>query len=87
MSTDTALQVLVIILSIALFISLIISIVAGVFLIKFIKTLRQIADRGEQLVDSAEATVSNIRQNITSASMLRSFAQVIKFMTKVKKGK
>jgi biopolymer transport protein ExbB/TolQ len=87
MTTDTALHILVIILSVTLFISLVISIVAGVFIIKFIKTLRQIADKGEHLVDSAEATVNNIRHNVSAAGLLHSFTQVVKFMSNVKKGK
>ncbi len=87
MTTDTALHVLVIILSATLLVSLVVSIVAGVYLVKFIKTLRQIADKGEHLVDSAEATVNNIRHNVSAAGLLHSFTQVVKFMTNVKKGK
>jgi|JI10StandDraft_1071094.scaffolds.fasta_scaffold12028_11 hypothetical protein len=85
MEADTALKVLVIILSIVLSISLLISIVAGVLLIKLVKMLKQIASKGEQFVDSAEETVVTFRQNIGAAGLVRSLTQLVKFVNKVNK--
>lgn len=85
MEADTALKVLVIILSIVLSISLLISIVAGVLLIKLVKMLKQIASKGEQFVDSAEETVVTFRQNIGAAGLVRSLTQLVKYVNKVNK--
>lgn len=85
MEADTALKVLVIILSIVLSISLLISIVAGVLLIKLVKMLKQIASKGEQFVDSAEETVVTFRQNIGAAGLVRSLTQIIKLVNKINK--
>jgi hypothetical protein len=85
MEADTALKVLVIILSIVLSISLIISIVAGLLLIKLVKMLKQIASKGEQFVDSAEETVVTFRQNIGAAGLVRSLAQIVKLVNKINK--
>lgn len=85
MEADTALKILVIVLSAILAISLIISIVAGILLIKFVKLLRGIAEKGEQFVDSAEETVVTFRQNIGAAGLIRSMTQLVKFVNKVNK--
>ncbi len=87
MSTETALHILVIILSTTLFIALVISIVVGVFVVKLVKALRQITEKGEQLVDTAEETVTNIRQNVGAVGVIHSLTQLVKMINKVKKGK
>lgn len=83
MEADTALKVLVIILSIVLAISLIVSIVAGVLVIKLVKLLKQIATKGEQFVDSAEETVVTFRQNMGAVGLVRTLTQVVKLVNKI----
>lgn len=55
MDLSTAQQILVIVLASALAIFLVLSIVAAVFIIRLIQTLRLIADKAEKVVESAEA--------------------------------
>lgn len=55
MDLSTAQQILVVILSSALALFLILGIVAVIFVIRLVQTLRMIADKAEHIVQSAEA--------------------------------
>ncbi len=82
---DTATLVLVWILGFVLLISLIVYIVAGVMLVKLVKALRQIAEKGEELVETAEGIGETIRDNMGAAGLLHTFAQLVKLASKANK--
>lgn len=76
MLMNTAEQILVIILATALAIFIVVGIVATVALIKLLKTLQIVADKTNNLVDSAESISMSIRQAVGNLSILR-FARTI----------
>ncbi len=82
---NTAFDVLVIVLGSLLGIFLILSIIAVSLVLRLLKSLRQIATKGEQLVDSAEELGETLRRNAGAAGMLR---MLLKFMATINaKGK
>lgn len=85
MNIETASEILVIILSTTLLISLILWIAVGVLVVKLVKVLQGLADKGEQIVEDAESTVATIRQNVGVAGLLQSLTQIIKIVSKSKK--
>lgn len=83
---EHAFDILVIILSTALFILLIISIVAGVFIVKLVKALRHIAEKGALIADKAEQTVESLQYNANIAGMANAFKSIFSLFRKSKKG-
>lgn len=79
---DTATLILVWILGFVLLISLIVYIVVGVMLAKLVKTLRQIAEKGEDLVETAEEIGDTIKQNMGAAGLVHTFAQLVKIVAR-----
>ncbi|HUC90235.1 MAG TPA: hypothetical protein VMR45_05525 [Patescibacteria group bacterium] len=68
---NTAEQILVMILAIALAVLLTVAIVATVLMIRLIKTAQKIADKTENLVESAESVGDMIKQTVGNLSFLR----------------
>lgn len=62
---------MVIILASALAVLLVIAIVAGIMVIRLLKTLRMVADKAEHLVDSAEAVGDMVRQTVSGLSFMK----------------
>lgn len=83
---ENAFDILVIILSAALFIFLIIAIIAGIFVVKLVKSLRHIADRGVLIVDKAEQTVATIQQSASVAGVANALGSIAALFRKSKKG-
>lgn len=55
MELNTAQQILVVVLATALAIFLVLAIVAAIFIIRLLQTLRLVADKAEKVIESAEA--------------------------------
>ena len=71
MDLSTTQQVLVVILSTALAIFLILSIVIAAMVIQLLTTLRNLADKAERVVQSAENVGEIIKNVITPMSVLK----------------
>lgn len=76
-SMDTAFNVIVIILSSFLFIFLVLSITVLIMVMKLVSSLRKVAQKGENLVDSMEDLSDSLRRNAGAVGMLRMLMQFI----------
>jgi hypothetical protein len=85
MDIESAFEILVVILSITLFVSLILWIIVGVLMVKLMKIINEMAEKGEKLVENAESTVATIRQNVGVAGLVQSLTQIIKAVSKANK--
>jgi cell division septal protein FtsQ len=74
---NTAFNILVISLSCLLAIFLILSIIVVILIMRLVAALRQIAAKGEQLVDSAEAISDTLRRNAGAVSIVRMFMNIV----------
>lgn len=77
-----AFEILVIVLSVLLGIFLIISIVVAVLAYKLVKSLREVASKGGQIVDRAEEIGHAFVKNAGAASMVK---MIIKYIAKSRK--
>lgn len=84
---ELAFEIIVIILSVSLFVLLVISIIIGVLAVKLIKTLREVAEKGDHLVDTADQIGTNLKQRAGVAGMLGMLAKFIIRINKARKGK
>lgn len=80
-------DILVIILSVTLAIFLILAIIATSMVIKLLKSLQQIATKGEQLVDTAEEIGNTIRRNAGATALLKLLLSFISNATHNTRGK
>lgn len=85
MDGELALQILVGILSVTLFVALVVAIIVGTLIYKLVKLLQSVAEKGEHLVDSAEETVSNIKQNVGAVGLIQSLTQIVRIINKSKR--
>jgi hypothetical protein len=74
---NTAEQVIMLILAGALALFLVIAIVAAVYVIRLVKTLQIIAEKAENLVDSAESVGVMVKQAVGRLSLLRFVRSVV----------
>lgn len=81
---DTTFNILVIVLACLLGIFLILSIITAVFVIKLVSSLRRVAAKGEQLVDSAEAAAEMFKKSAAPLSILRTLAGIVEAVKKHK---
>ena len=84
---NTAFEILVIALSCLLGIFLILSIITVILVMRLVAALRQIAAKGEQLVDSAEAIGETLRRNAGAVSIVRVLMNVMGNMGNSKRRK
>ncbi|HSX34828.1 MAG TPA: hypothetical protein VLF62_04250 [Candidatus Saccharimonadales bacterium] len=82
---NTTEQILLIILSAALALFLLLAIVIAVQVVRLVKTLRSIADRAQELVNSAENTAEMLKNAVGKVSVLRFAHSVFEMVTKHKK--
>jgi hypothetical protein len=82
---NTAFDVLVIVLSSLLGIFLIIAITTAVLVLKLVKSVRQVVQKGEQLVDSAEALGDVFKRNAGAVGVLKLVMRFVSAMNKAKK--
>ena len=79
---DTAEEILVVYLSIALAVFLVIAIIAGVNAIKLLQTLQRIADKAENFATSAEAVGQVVKQTRGALSLSRFVKGIANFAHK-----
>jgi hypothetical protein len=84
MDLSTAQQVLVVILATALAVSLVISIVIGIMVIKLVRHVRQVVEKAEHAIASAEAVGEIIRNTAGPIGVLRVMRTVFKMVSKHK---
>lgn len=83
---EQAFNILVIMLSTLLAIFLIISIITAVIIYRLVKSVKQIVDKGEHLVSSAEEISEVFRRNATAAGLIQLLVrQVAKAANKSKR--
>lgn len=82
---EDAATILVIITSSLLAIILVLGIVLAVFLIKLVKSIRQIVARGEEFIDSAEAAAETIKSVSGPLSMIKLVHNIISMVNDHKK--
>ena len=84
---NTTFDVLVIILSVLLGIFLILSIVAAALIIKVVKGVKRIVEKGEQVVDSAEAAAEMFKRAAGPLSFLKTLTNIVDTVSKHNRGK
>jgi len=82
---NTVEQILLVILAAALAVFLTLAIIVAVQTIKLVKTLRAIAERAQELVDSAESTAEMLKSAVGKLSVLRFAHSVFDMVSKHKK--
>ena len=85
MELTTVQQILLIILTSALAILLILSIIATVIVIKLLKTIRQITDKAEKVVQSAEAVGDVFKNAAGPVGLLHVLQNLVRMIMKEKK--
>lgn len=81
---DTAFNILVIILSAALFIFLLIAIVATIFVVKLVRQLRAIAEKGSHIADKAGELTDTIVDSAKTHSFVKAVGGLISTIRKFK---
>lgn len=84
---DSAFEIIVIILSVTLFILLVINILIGVLIVKLVKTLRAVAEKGGHLVETADEIGANLKQKAGYAGFFGMLTKFIISINKARKGK
>lgn len=84
---NTAFDVLVIVLSSLLGIFLILSIVVIIMAIKVVGAIKRIVEKGEQVVDSAEAAAEMFRRAAGPLGVLRTLTNIVETISKHRGGK
>lgn len=85
---NTAEQILVIILAAALALFLILSIIIASQVIRLMRRLQGLADRAQELVDSAESAAEMVRNTVGKLSVLKFAHSIFDMVTnKTKHGK
>lgn len=87
MELNTAQQFLVIVLSTTLAIFLVLAIVAIIFIIRLLSTLRRVADRAERVAQSAEAVGDMIKNVAGPATIMRLARTVFEAVSSHKQAK
>lgn len=82
---NTAFDVLVIVLSCLLGLFLILSIITVSVVLKLVKSLRMIVQKGEHLVDSAEALGETLKRNAGAVGVLKLIMRFVSAINKAKK--
>lgn len=82
-----AFEILVVVLSVLLGIFLTLSIVVVVIVLRLVKTLRTIVEKGERVVDAAEEIGSTLRKNAGAAVLLKMLMKFVANMNKSGKSK
>jgi type II secretory pathway pseudopilin PulG len=73
-------EILVVILASTLAVFLVLAIAATVLFIRILRIIKRLAEKAEHLTDAAETVTQNVRQAVSSLSILRwieKFSQVI----------
>lgn len=81
---DQAFTILVIILSVTLFIFLVISIVATVFIVKFVRQLRDIAEKGSHIAEKAGELTDTIVDSAKAHSFVTAISGLVGAVKKFK---
>ncbi|MGH7241068.1 MAG: hypothetical protein ACREGB_02100 [Candidatus Saccharimonadales bacterium] len=84
---NTAEQILVIITSSLLSLSLLLGIVVLIFVLRLVATIKRIAAKGEQVIDSAEAAAETFARAAGPLGVLKSIVNIVDSVNKHKKGK
>ena len=82
---EQAFDIIVVILSVSLFVFLVIGVIATVLMIKLIKSLRAVVDKGEALVDKAEAIGESIRENASAVGLVSLLTKMVSLVGKSKR--
>jgi hypothetical protein len=83
---NTTFDVLVIVLSCLLGIFLILAIAATVVVIKVVKSIKRVVNKGEQVVESAEAAAELFKKTAAPAGALRTVFRLVETIAKHTKG-
>jgi type II secretory pathway pseudopilin PulG len=78
--------ILVIITSSLLSLLLIIGIVLAIFIIKVVKSIRRIADRAEDLIDSAESVTDAFKNASGPLALLKTVQNIVSLVNEHKRG-
>lgn len=84
---NTAFDILVIILSSFLGIFLILSIILLVMAIKIVRSVKRVVEKGEQVIDSAEAAAEMFKKAAGPLGILRTLTNIVETVSKHKRGK
>ncbi|HJQ08479.1 MAG TPA: hypothetical protein VJ836_03280 [Candidatus Saccharimonadales bacterium] len=82
---NTAEQILVVILSVALAVLLVLAIVATIHIIRLVKMLETIALKARDFVDSAEAVAEMARSTVSQFTLLKFVHGIVNMVMKRKK--
>lgn len=82
---NTAEQILVIVLATALAIFLVLAIVIATQVVRLLKVLREISEKAQEFVNSAESTAEMFKSTVGKLTVLRFAHSVIDMVTKHKK--
>ncbi len=82
---NTAEQALVVMLSSALAVLLVLAIIAAIYVIKCISSLRRIAAKAEHIADAAEVIAGTIKNSVEPISVLHFVKKIITMTHKDKK--
>lgn len=82
-----AFEILVVVLSVLLGIFLTLSIVVVVIVLRLVKTLRTIVEKGERVVDAAEEIGTTLRKNAGAAVLLKMMMKFVANMNRSGKSK
>jgi hypothetical protein len=79
-------SILVIITSSLLSLLLIVGIVVAVFIVKLVRSIRRIADKAEDLIDSAESVTDAFRNASGPLALLKTVQNIISMVNDHKRG-
>jgi hypothetical protein len=88
MEINDAASILVIIISVLLGLMLLVSIIAGVMVVRLLKTVKRVVAKAEEVMDSAEAVADafkNVKGPLGALKLVKNLAELAKDFKKGKK--